>query len=148
MADYCAICGDTINTATGAYVYQHEDLKILTKGVPLEFQRTYNSNDQIDGSLGYGWSFTWQISANPRANGNVIILRGDGRQDLFSLNPDASYSPPPGRHDSLIKNADGTFKLITQDQTTYNFNISNQLASEVAEDGQAITLDTMSMQTQ
>ncbi|MHB1390182.1 MAG: right-handed parallel beta-helix repeat-containing protein, partial [Thermoleophilia bacterium] len=40
MDDYCAMCGDPINTATGAFVYQHEDIKIATRGLPLEFQRT------------------------------------------------------------------------------------------------------------
>ena len=142
--DYCAICGDPINTATGAFIYQHEDIKVPTKGVPLEFQRTYNSNDQSDGSLGVGWSYSWQISVNPLANGNVVVLRGDGRQDLFTRNPDGSYSPPSSRHDALVKNADGTYRLLTQDQITYNFNYKTSsnlqttfLGSIVAENGQA-----------
>ena len=92
MNDYCAMCGDPINTATGAYVYQHQDIDIATRGLPLEFQRTYNSNDRSDGSLGWGWSHSWQLGANPLQNGDVVILRGDGRQDTFTLNADGSYS--------------------------------------------------------
>ncbi|MCL5883204.1 MAG: DUF6531 domain-containing protein [Actinobacteria bacterium] len=140
LDDYCAYCGDPINTATGAFVYQHKDIDIPTKGLPLEFDRTYNSNDLSDGVLGYGWSFNWQISVSPLANGNVVILRGDGRQDIFTLNPDGSYSPPAGRHDALSLNAtDGTFRLLTQQQVIYNFNSDNALASEVSETGQTTT---------
>ncbi len=140
MADYCAVCGDPINTATGAFVYQHTDVKVPTKGVPLEFDRTYNSNDASDGDLGFGWSYNWQISVNPLANGNVTVLRGDGSQDVFTLNPDGSYSPPSlGVHDTLVRNADGTFKLTTKDQITYNFDLNNDLASEVSETGQSTT---------
>ena len=138
MKDYCAVCGDPINTATGAFVYQHTDVKVPTKGVPLEFDRTYNSNDASDGDLGFGWSYNWQISVNPLANGNVTVLRGDGSQDVFTLNPDGSYSPPSlGVHDTLVRNADGTFKLTTKDQITYNFDLNNELASEVSEAGQS-----------
>ncbi|MHB1361440.1 MAG: DUF6531 domain-containing protein [Thermoleophilia bacterium] len=140
LANYCAICGDPINTSTGAYVYNHSDVKVPTKGVPLEFERTYNSNDQSDGDLGFGWSYNWQASANPLANGNVVILRGDGRQDLFTLNSDGSYSPPAGRHDTLVKNPDGTYKLTGQDQVTDTFNSSNQLVAVTAENGQTTTL--------
>ena len=141
MRDYCAICGDPINTATGAYVYQHSDVKVPTKGIPLEFERTYNSNDASDGDLGFGWSYNWQISVNPEANGNVVILRGDGSQDLFTKNPDGSYSPPSlGVHDTLSRNTDGTYKLVTKDQTTYSFNPANLLASVTAENGQVTTL--------
>ena len=94
------MCGDPINTATGAFVYNHTDVKVPTRGIPLEFERTYNSNDGSDGNLGFGWSYNWRTSANPLASGNVVILQGDGRRDTFTLNPDGSYSPPPGRHDT------------------------------------------------
>ncbi|MHB9054120.1 MAG: DUF6531 domain-containing protein, partial [Thermoleophilia bacterium] len=137
LDDYCAYCGDPINTATGAFVYQHKDIEIPTKGLPLEFDRTYNSNDLSDGLLGYGWSFSWQISVSPLANGNVVVLRGDGRQDTFTLNADGSYSPPAGRHDALsLSAADGTFRLLTQQQVIYNFDSDNALVSEVSETGQ------------
>ena len=139
MNDYCAMCGDPINTATGAYVYQHRDIEITTKGLPLSFERTYNSNDRSDGDLGRGWSHSWQVSANPLPGGDVVILRGDGRQDTFTLNADGSFSPPPGRHDTLSQNADSTYTLLTLDQTTYSFDQANRLASEVAENGQATT---------
>ncbi|MHB1361840.1 MAG: DUF6531 domain-containing protein, partial [Thermoleophilia bacterium] len=137
LDDYCAYCGDPINTATGAFVYQHKDIEIPTKGLPLEFDRTYNSNDLSDGLLGYGWSFSWQISVSPLANGNVVVLRGDGRQDTFTLNADGSYTPPTGRHDALSLNtSDRTFRLLTQQQVIYNFDSDNALVSEVSETGQ------------
>ncbi|MHB8859932.1 MAG: DUF6531 domain-containing protein [Thermoleophilia bacterium] len=138
--DMCGACGDPVKTSTGAFVHQDKDIEIPTKGLPLEFTRTYNSNDPEDHTLGRGWSFNWQTSVRPYPNGNVVVLRGDGRQDVYTLNTDGSYSPYPGKHDVLTRNADGTFKLVTLDQTTYNFNSDNNLASEVAQNGQAITL--------
>ncbi|MHB9054158.1 MAG: DUF6531 domain-containing protein, partial [Thermoleophilia bacterium] len=134
--DMCGACGDPVKTSTGAFVHQDKDINIPTKGLPLEFTRTYNSNDPEDHTLGRGWSFNWQMSVRPYPNGNVVVLRGDGRQDVYTLNPDGSYAPPSGKHDILTRNADGTFKLATLDQITYSFNQNNSLASEVAENGQ------------
>ena len=69
MDDYCGFCGDPVNMSTGAFVYAHTDIQVPAKGIPLDFVRTYNSNDEGDGALGYGWSQNWQLSPNPQANG-------------------------------------------------------------------------------
>jgi len=137
---WCGAFGEPVNTATGSFYYNHTDVEIATKGLPLKFERTYNSNDSMDGPLGYGWSFNWQISANPRPDGDVIILRGDGRQDTFTRNPDGSFNAPAGRHDILTENPDATFSLLTNDQLTYNFNSNNRLASIISGTGQQTTL--------
>ncbi|MFA5801953.1 MAG: DUF6531 domain-containing protein, partial [Thermoleophilia bacterium] len=137
---WCGAYGEPVNTSTGAFYYAHSDIEIPTRGLPLNFERTYNSNNISDGPLGHGWSHNWQMSANPRQNGDVVILRGDGRRDTFIKNPDNSYTAPAGRHDTLIKNANGTYSLTTKEQTVYNFNSENRLSSVVSETGQATTL--------
>ena len=52
---------DPIDTATGTFVYHHQDLAPLGGlGIPLEFERFYASSQHTaSSSLGYGWSHTY-----------------------------------------------------------------------------------------
>ncbi|MHB9089143.1 MAG: right-handed parallel beta-helix repeat-containing protein, partial [Thermoleophilia bacterium] len=137
---WAAMAGEPVNAATGAFIYSQNDIGILTRGIPLSFSRTYNSNDDSHGPLGYGWSHNWQVSVSPHQNGDVSVLRGDGRADRFILTLAGDYTPPKGRHDTLTKNPDGTYRLTTPGQITYNFDAANRLASVVGRNGQATTL--------
>ena len=139
MDDYCAQCGDPINMSTGAFVYSHTDVSVPAKGTPLDFIRTYNSNDATDGPLGYGWSLNWQISPNPQANGDVTLLQGDGRWDTFIKQADGTFLPPLGHINTLIKNPDGTYKLQTPQMKVYNFDANNALSSIVNEKNETTT---------
>lgn len=136
----CGKYGEPVNTSTGAFVYHHNDIEIPTKGFPLSFERTYNSNDPAEGPLGYGWSFNWQLSVNPLENGDALVLRADGRIDLFTMNPDHTYTAPLGIHDALSLTADGKYRLLTHDQTLYSFDASDRLEAVTSETGQTTSL--------
>ncbi|RJQ44181.1 MAG: hypothetical protein C4534_06885 [Gaiellales bacterium] len=126
--------------ATGAFYYGHTDIDIPTRGLPLSIERTYNSNDQVDSPFGYGWSFNWQMDAVVESGGDVVVRRGDGRRDTFTLNPDGSYSAPAGRHDALIKHPDSTYTLVTREKVTYSFDGDGRLASLTTATGQQTLL--------
>lgn len=55
------ITSDPIDTATGAFVYQHQDMAPLGGlGIPLGFERFYaSSQNSLFRPLGYGWSHTY-----------------------------------------------------------------------------------------
>ena len=81
----CGVGADPVSLATGYLAYSHRDLLLTSKSsVPLEFTRNYNSSDHSDGGLGAGWSQSGLASATELENGDVLIRRQDGRQDVFS----------------------------------------------------------------
>ncbi len=61
---------EPVNLATGAYLYDHEDLA-LGGAEPngLHFTRTYDSDNRTTNSpLGYGWNHGYNISVNVHSN--------------------------------------------------------------------------------
>jgi RHS repeat-associated protein len=125
----CGVGADPVSLATGYLTYSHRDILLTNKSrVPLEFTRAYNSGDPSDSGLGPGWSQTGLANATELENGDVLVRRQDGRQDVF-VKAGASYVPPSGVTDSLVKNEDGTFTLTTLDRTVHRFDSSGRIAS-------------------
>jgi RHS repeat-associated protein len=125
----CGVGADPVSLATGYLAYSHRDLLLTNKSsVPLEFTRNYNSADHSDSGLGPGWSQSGLASATELENGDVLIRRQDGRQDVFS-HVGVAYVPPSGVTDSLVKTEEGTFTLTALDQTVYRFDTSGRIAS-------------------
>ena len=83
---------DPVNSVFGNYIQQTRDLYIQTHGLPLAFERTYNSQSEENGPLGSKWTHTYNTRLDIYSDG-VIVVNPDGRWDLFSLDPDGSYIP-------------------------------------------------------
>jgi len=79
------ITSDPIDTATGTFVYHHQDLAPLGgRGIPLEFERFYASSRRTAGSsLGYGWSHTY----NTRFYSSTEWVRGFGGRMALEATP-------------------------------------------------------------
>jgi RHS repeat-associated protein len=130
----CGEGADPVSLATGELSYFHRDLLLTNKGaVPLEFARAYSSDSAADTGLGPGWSQTALASATELSSGAVLILRQDGRQDLF-YPTESGYKVPSGVTGSLSK-VEGTFQLTTLEQTTYRFDTSGRIASIIDDHG-------------
>lgn len=124
----CGEGADPVSLATGNLSYSHRDLLLTNKGdVPLEFTRAYSSGSLVDTGLGPGWSQTGLASATELASGAVLILRQDGRQDLF-YKTESGYKAPSGVTGTLVK-VEGTFQLTTLERTVYRFDASGRIAS-------------------
>jgi RHS repeat-associated protein len=53
---------DVVDTATGAFLYQAQDLAFGVLGHPIRFERFYVSDDHLaDGPLGYGWTHSYHL---------------------------------------------------------------------------------------
>jgi RHS repeat-associated protein len=132
----CGYFGEPVNTAIGNYTYEHEDIKIPGKGLPLQITRSYNSLDTVyNGPIGYGWTFNYNISLRPNADESVTLMLEDGKRNTYTKNSDGSYTPPEGVQDTLIKNPDGTYTLTLKNQTKYDFASSGRLISQVDKNG-------------
>ena len=79
--------GNPTNIATGNKYEEVLDLSIFTPGIPLEFRRSYNSQVLSDGSLGFGWTHTYDVSVQvvqDTAPKRVIIWDSDGKALYFN----------------------------------------------------------------
>lgn len=137
----CRECGQCQRSpcfvGTGSYTRSATDLSVPTTGFPLELSRNYDSTDLVDGPLGYGWSTSlvprahlavYAIAQGGTVQSEADITMPDGERLRFSENADGSFTPPTGRFDILVKNADGTFDLTLQHtRSVAHFNLDGSL---------------------
>jgi len=124
-----------VHPRTGNFFYSHQDLFIPGRGFSLQVTRNYDSHDFYDGPFGHGWKFNLEvklIETTDESGEHVTIRRSSGVRVIFSRNSDGTYSPPSGRHDTLTKNADGTFTwcesgCLTCGGNCYHFDSSGYL---------------------
>ena len=137
---YSLLGSDPVNTATGAFTYSHTDLALPGRGPALSFVRTYNSNDDRDGSLSPGWSHNYDIRLRvpqlENTGGGLIAVVSDvylmgplGRSDHYTRNSDGSYALPPGVSTKLVQNSNGTWTATLKDQTTWSFDPTGNLTA-------------------
>jgi YD repeat-containing protein len=124
----CGEGADPVSLATGALNYSHRDL-VLTNAsaIPLEFTRSYYSGSSADTGLGPGWSQSGLASVTELNANEVLVVRQDGRQDLFQKT-ESGYQAPSGVTDALAK-VEGTFQLTTLEGAVYRFDSSGRIAS-------------------
>jgi len=87
----CVFTSEPINTGNGDYFYQHADFVIPGRGVPLVFQRSYNTLDNYAGPLGTNWTHSYNILLERTASG-VIIKWGDGHGETFTVDHYCVYT--------------------------------------------------------
>jgi RHS repeat-associated protein len=115
----CSNCtGSPCFVRTGVYTAAETDLTVPTAGLPLAVGRTYLSSPRPDGVLRGGWTsstearLTWSEEAG-RVRARVLMP--DGEEATYALDPvTKTWTPPAGRHDTLVKNANGTFDLLLE----------------------------------
>lgn len=76
-------CGDPVDTATGNYVYDREDLCVPGKPA-LSVKRFYNAMDEREGSLGKGWTHPYEIRLLREKVNTVTLILEDGREEDFT----------------------------------------------------------------
>jgi len=130
---------EPVNTANGNYFYQHTDLSIPTRGLPLDFTRAYNSLNPQPGPLGYGWTHNWSIRLTEPTTGTVVVTFGDGHVEKWTWTG-SGYAGAPGVFGILVRNGDGTWDLTQKDQTRYRFAADGRLLWIEDKNGNRTTL--------
>lgn len=118
---------DPVNTATGNFYTNVLDVDLPAVGVPLKFERHYNSLSPHVGALGKGWnhSFAHALTIDA-ATGNATYLAADGQQLVFPARPDGTFGQPPAVTATLTHSA-AEFVLSFKDQRSLRFNQSGRL---------------------
>ncbi len=119
---------DPVNTATGNYIYTQRDFEIPGIGLPLVFERTYNSQDETDNSLGYGWNHTYNARLVVSNSDTVTVHWGDGKTETWVANGSGGYTRQYGVFDDLIDLGNGTFSVNKKDSIRYFFNAAGRLS--------------------
>jgi RHS repeat-associated protein len=124
-----AIGADPVVLATGNYVQNRVDLRMPGKGFPFEFRRFYNSkfSDQTGSPLGFGWTFNYNERLINTGT-NVLVVQGDGSTWTF-FPTNSAYVGEPGIFDSLGRNPDSTWTLMSKSQTVTLFDSGGRLLS-------------------
>jgi RHS repeat-associated protein len=120
--------GDSVHTAFGNYHYQHTDLNLPGRGLPLAFTRVLNVQDAVAGPFGPGWTHSYNLTLTENGDGSVVIRRGDGRLESYDVLEGGGYRPrDPGVFGRLAKQADGRFMLTEKNQTRLAFSAAGRL---------------------
>ncbi len=134
---------DPVNTATGNFIHEETDLAIQTRTTPIEFKRFYNSKDARMTSLGQGWTHSYYVMLAKDINEtNVNVCWGDGRTDYwkYDANTTSYKSAQAGLYDKLIKNTDGSWKVVKKNFDAYNFDSLGRLSAIVDKNGNTTSL--------
>ena len=141
QAPWYLYVGGKVNAVSGNLFLASTDLSIQAKGEPIAITRTYNSLlASAPGPFGLGTMDEFHGKLALLAGGNVTLTASDGAAYTFVSLGGNAFSPPPGLHDNLVKNPDGTYTLLQPDGSKANFNAAGQLTSLVDRNGNHRTL--------
>lgn len=134
-----ATASEPISTGSGNYYYQHTDLSISGSSLPLNFERTYNSQDSYSGALGNNWTHTYNITVAGGSTG-AVVKWGDGHGENYTL-INAAYIPGSGVSSTLTQDLmAGTWTLTRKDGMVFTFYLAGKLWSITDRNGNSATL--------
>ncbi|MDP3391772.1 MAG: RHS repeat-associated core domain-containing protein [Methylococcaceae bacterium] len=122
--------GDPVNLATGNLYHSERDISVPGRGLPLVFDRNYNSRNAKDGPLGYGWthSFNHKLNFYGVEAGTVKIgwQDGSGSERFFKLTGtsvpvNSTFQAAPGVYVTLKREADGSWSVTEKNGLRYAF---------------------------
>jgi RHS repeat-associated protein len=132
--------GEPVNSATGAYTDQADDVNLPGAGVMFDMRRVYDSSNPAVGPLGPGWTMPYAMALSAAANGDVTLTAEDSAQGVFHKAPDGSYRPDPGIRSVLAKTASG-WTLTTPELQVDTFDSTGRLVTVVDSVGKGLTLN-------
>ncbi len=133
--------GCSAQTYNGNLYCSRTDIALNSKGLPLEVRFSYNSQLRLlDTPYGKGWQFSYGLNYFVHSNGDISILRGDGRLDTFTESG-GTYTPPAGITDTLEEYLPGQFRLSTKRGIRFYFDNATHktLTSMTESNGNTLT---------
>jgi len=136
---------ESVNTATGSYISQANDISVANAGPSLGIQRTYSSDNTADGPFGTGFTFNYgmTLTGAPAGDNNpaYTLTYGDGRQLTFTGDGNGGYNPIDGFTDHLTNDASGGGHTLTQkDGETFDFGVDGNLDTITDANGRSLSL--------
>lgn len=128
----------TTNVISG--VVDHDQELFATKGGMLNIAISlfYKSLPAYNGSLGSGWSHSYDISLILNADGSIILKNGNGDKRYYAKSG-STYISPTGDFSTLVKNGNNTYTISYRDGSKYNFDTVGKITSLIDRYQNAIT---------
>lgn len=141
----CRLFGEPVDAVTGRVYANHTDFS-LPGPIPFIWKRTYYSDAEVNGPLGYNWHHSYNMGIYNMGNGGVTLRLQDGREIAM---PAVAYGDVGyDRSEQLFLTCDAMGWLVTDaDKLQYRFQApTNQegfhmLSSIATTDGVAIHFD-------
>ncbi|MCJ8313819.1 MAG: hypothetical protein HRU38_17030, partial [Saccharospirillaceae bacterium] len=130
--------GVFVNAAKGNLVYSTRDAFLASSGEDFLLNRTYNS--QTD-----DWRLSSAVNVEEESDGSLVrVVYGDGTKKEFNFNDDSSpktftTTDGAGAYETITKESDGSWSLITADQSTWVFDDQGRITSKTDTNGLAIS---------
>ncbi|MFA7403470.1 MAG: RHS repeat-associated core domain-containing protein [Pelobacteraceae bacterium] len=112
--------GSSAHMASGNLSHSQELFSSRGGALPVGMSLYYNSLDPAKGSLGRGWSHSYDLSLKENSDGSVLISEGNWKHKYYTLS-NGVYTGQPGNYTALAKNSDGTFVLTYKNGQVYSF---------------------------
>jgi RHS repeat-associated protein len=125
---------DPVNMVTGNLIHSERDIVIKGRGgLPIVFERWYNSKAAKDGPLGFGWTHSFNHSLRfygvESGVAKVSWTDGTGGERFFStanhtsgnVNVGAAFSGSAGIYATLERLAGGSYRLTERSGMQYVF---------------------------
>ncbi len=139
---------DAVALHTGEFTWALDDLILTGRGPDVRLIHTYKSGSNIRGPWGRGWHLSPDIRVLPLANGNLLLVDGTGRKQEYVKRADEpGYDPPPGVHDQLVVNEDGTYTRTLKNGVQHRFDDQGKLVRMEDPNGHAVQLDYQAEKT-
>ena len=143
VTNYQPPCGaDPVNCATGNFWQTYTDYSNNDPGPGLDFTRTYNSQDSLEGGIfGYGWSTSYAMSVDfDQNNDTATVIEATGSTVTFDETDNGIFAAPPGILATLTENADGSWTFVLRNADTFQFNSLGELTEITDLSGLSTTL--------
>jgi YD repeat-containing protein len=124
----CEIAPSTVNPinfATGNKYKRQVDIELAGPGLPLAFIRHYNSQLEVDGALGYGWTGSYSQRLSLSAD-TIILRQPDGRHVHFIDDGSGRYITATGEIRTFTSQSDG-YTLTEAGGTQKTFDLTGLL---------------------
>lgn len=137
---------EPINSISGNLWFENAGLTVPCPGMPLSFERKYNSVQTGDGIMGKGWahSYDWSIGeTNTTFAGHAftwkVLRTGGGDEYNFCAGANNTFDSPLDANLSMTY-ADSKYRVTAPGNIFFSFNTSNILESISNLWGQTVTL--------
>lgn len=131
-----------VNARTGNFTHQEVDISLPALGLPLTFERSYNSRDLENGPLGRGWTHSYNVrlvTGTLGLSNTVTLVAPRGSRLRFTRNDEGAFTPDPGIRADLVHYSGG-YTLTQGNQIVYTFDTQGRLASLLDRNGHATAL--------
>lgn len=128
---------DPVNLSNGNYVYEKVCMELDTE-MAMQFRIFYNIQNETSGSLGRGWTHTWEVSLE-RSEGRISMIQDDASRYIF-LEEEGEYRPALGTT-AVLKHQEGFIVVTDRNGISYYFESSGRLMRMENLSGCNITLE-------